>query len=357
MKSIGSVLTVILFVGSASYADDYSHRAWELESKGDAAAARDMLQKAAQSAPNDAATQLAYVEFLDRHRDLSARAAYEKLLDLPGADRKLVAKRLVTLDLLAGDRAAAARHLDVYRAAGGSGLSLNASSSAEVKKGTVQVPGPLRSFARMAALSPDLAADDLLPALARNIVTNGYQATNSSEGLDQTEYLKLVVRYISQARELEKLTGADKQIKIETCESPQTAELLKVLGYRMRGGCGSDVVLETVNATRAFLTIDSGFPLADLEQSLRTNRPFIYDYQPTQVPVLYGPEYWLSARDKGNRRVHRLSHLRSFFVPSLSWSVQARSEYRGRSAQEHARPANPGIFSRPRFLWRHVRNS
>src|SRR5919202_3359306 len=144
----------------------------------------------------------------------------------------------------------------------------------------------------MAALSPDLAADDLLPALARNIVTSGYQATNSAEGLEQTEYLKLVVRYLSQARELEKLAGAPKQIKIETCESPQTADLLRVLGYRMRGGCGSEVVLETVNATRAFLTIDSGFPLAQLEQALRTNKPFVYDFQPSQVPVLYGKEYW-----------------------------------------------------------------
>ncbi len=60
----------------------------------------------------------------------------------------------------------------------------------------------------------------------------------------------------------------------------------------MRGGCGSDVILETVNATRAFLTIDSGFPLADLEIALRTNRPFRYDYRPARVPVLYGTDYW-----------------------------------------------------------------
>jgi hypothetical protein len=66
----------------------------------------------------------------------------------------------------------------------------------------------------------------------------------------------------------------------------------------MRGACGSEVVLETVNATRAFLTIDSGFPLAELEQSLRTNRPFNYDYHPTEVPVLYGADYWLSAKEK-----------------------------------------------------------
>ena len=45
------------------------------------------------------------------------------------------------------------------------------------------------------------------------------------------------------------------------------ADLLRVLGCRMRGGCGAEVVLETVNATRAFLTIDSGFPLAGSSRS------------------------------------------------------------------------------------------
>src|SRR5260370_9364676 len=66
----------------------------------------------------------------------------------------------------------------------------------------------------------------------------------------------------------------------------------------MRGGCGSEVVLETVNASRAFLTTDSGSPLSDLEQALRTTRPFTYDYHPTVVGVLYGPEYWLSVKEK-----------------------------------------------------------
>ncbi len=66
----------------------------------------------------------------------------------------------------------------------------------------------------------------------------------------------------------------------------------------MRGGCGSEVVLETVNAARAFLSTDSGFPLAQLEQALRTDKPFSYDYHPSEVPILYGPEYWINAKDK-----------------------------------------------------------
>ncbi len=299
MKAFRPVLISILVFSGTLYGEDNGRRALELESKGEASSARELLQKAAQSAPNDFSAQLAYTEFLDRHRDPSARELYAKLLDMPGSDRRRVAKRLVILDLLAGDRGAADRHLEAYRSAGGSDFILpKAPAAGTVQTGVVQIPGPLHSFARMAALSPDLDPDDLLPALARNVVTNGYQATNSAEGLDQTEYLKLVVRYLSQARELEKIAGQQKVIDIETCESAQTADLLRVLGYRMRGGCGSDVVLETVNATRAFLTIDSGFPLAELEQALRTNRPFKYDFHATQVPVLYGAEYWFSAREK-----------------------------------------------------------
>ena len=82
-------------------------------------------------------------------------------------------------------------------------------------------------------------------------------------------------------------------LRIETCESSETGDLLRILGYRMRGGCGSDVVLETVNASRAFITIDSGFPLSDLEEALRTNRPFVLDYHPTRLPILFGSEYWV----------------------------------------------------------------
>jgi hypothetical protein len=138
----------------------------------------------------------------------------------------------------------------------------------------------------------------VLGALARNVVTNGYQASHGNEALDQTEYLKLVHRYLSQARELEKLAGPERVLRIESCESPRASDLLRILGYRMRGGCGSEVVLETVNATRAFLTADSGFPLVELEQAMRTNRPFVYDFRPTRVPVLFSADYWLPARDK-----------------------------------------------------------
>jgi hypothetical protein len=296
---VAALIPVIGFcIGTTLSAEDFTVHAWQLESKGDAAEARDYLEKAAQTGGVDA--KLAYAQFLDRHRDPAARDAYEKVWQAArGEQRELAAHRLVVLDLIAGDRTAAQHHMEQYRGAGGRDFTLPAAAaSAQDQHSIITIPGPLRSFARMAALAPETSPDDVLPALARNVVTNGYQAAGSNDVLEQTEYLKLVVRYLAQARELEKLADTSGTIKVETCDSTQTGELLRVLGYRMRGGCGSEVVLETVNASRAFLTIDSGFPLAELEQDLRTNRPFTYDFKRTQVPILYGQDYWLSSKDR-----------------------------------------------------------
>jgi hypothetical protein len=300
VKSFAVILVTSACFFTIAQAGDIAQRAWELEAKGDASGARAMLSHEAQPSSASAEAVEAYADFLDRHHDPGARAAYERLLLVTQGPAKLAAcRRLVLLDVFAEDVPAAERHLQQFREAGGTGWAMPMSQPPPVEKSQViLIPGPLRSFARMAALAPDVHPEDLMSALARNIVTNGYQATASNEALEQTEYLKLVIRYLTQARELEKQAGADKVIKIDSCESSQTNDLLRVLGYRMRGACGSDVVLETVNATRAFLTIDSGFPLAQLEQSLRTSRPFVYDYKPTEVPVLYGPEYWLSAKEK-----------------------------------------------------------
>ena len=241
---------------------------------------------------------LAYAEFLERRKHPGALSAYEKLTSSTDtATKRQAYKRLVVLSLLDGNRPAAERHLNSFRDAGGSGLQFTAVPRTAASTGYVDIPGPIRSFSRMAAMSPDLTPEELLGALARNVVTNGYQAAGNNEGLDQTEYLKLVYRYLSQAKELEKLSKEQK-IVIEQCDSARTGELLKVLGYRMRGICGGDIVLETVNASRAFLTIDSGFPLADLEIALKTGKPFVYNYAPTKVQVLYGPTYWTDAREK-----------------------------------------------------------
>lgn len=307
MKAFASVSLLLLGWSSGGFGQDALAQAQRLERSGDPLGARLLLQRAARNAPDNPQTLLGYAEFLDRYSDPETRPTYEKLLALlsRSADRQTrarVAQRLVLLDLLEGDRSAAGQHLEEYRAAGGTegttSIPAPKPGPAPEEAQTIGIPGPLRSFSRMAAVSADVGPPELLPALARNVVTNGYQASTGGEALEPTEYMKLINRYLSQARELTKLAGQQQTIRIETCESPQTAELLRILGYRMRGGCGSEVVLETVNATRAFLTIDSGFPLAELEQALRTNRPYTYEFKPTLVPILYGADYWVPAKER-----------------------------------------------------------
>ena len=308
-----AISTLILSAGLAA-AQDAGAEARRLESRGDAEQALRTLRQSATAAPNDPATLLAYAQFLESHRDPAARQTYAQLSQLlqrtnaPAEQRATIAHRLAVLDLLAGDRTAAARDLEAYSAASGTNLRIPAIRDAGGSN-YIEIPGPFRSFARMAALSPETLPSELLPALARNIITTGYRATTANEALEQTEYLKLVIRYLSQARELEKLAGPDKVLKIEMCESPATADLLRVIGFRMRGGCGSDLVLETVNASRAFLTTDSGFPLAELELALRTNRPFTLDFHPTRVPILYSQDYWQPpSKDKNQDKVEFIDY-------------------------------------------------
>jgi hypothetical protein len=199
-------LSLSAAIGAAQGAPDV----WGLELRGEAAQAQARLQQAAAAPQASAAAVRAWAEFLDRYRDPGARAAYGRLAQILERDRAASAekiavyRRLAALDLLAGDRDAATRDVASYTTAGGSGLTLAPVTPAAAGQQYIEIPGPLQSFARMAALAQDLKPDEILPALARNVVTNGYQAVNSAEGLDQTEYLKLTIRYLSQARELAK---------------------------------------------------------------------------------------------------------------------------------------------------------
>jgi hypothetical protein len=300
LRSVILSLSIVLCL----YGSDALDRAHKFEEAGDSIAAREAFSKAVQQTPNDTELLTGYAEFLERYHDPAARATYRRVSTLwkqagKTADAASAARRAILLDLIAGDRKSADEDLAVYKSLGGVDLQLASAEKPLLQAGKlVTIPGPLRSFARMAAFSADTTPEDVMPALARNIVTNGYQASRSNEELEETEYLKLVHRYLGQARELDKLAGADHVIRVPTCESTQTNDLLRALGFRMRGGCGSEVVLETVNAARAFLSTDSGFPLAQLEQALRTDKPFSYDYHPNEVPILYGTDYWITAKDK-----------------------------------------------------------
>lgn len=273
-----TTLVALAFFSTFLLANPQVDRARQLMRGGNPAQAKTMLEQALRNDPQDAEANLALAEYLDQHRQAGAIEAYRKAAAVTAAG---------------GRKAAIERRIAILEAMQARPSSQGARNTAAWS--TVTIPGPLRSFARMAALSPDLPPDQVLVALSHNVMTNGYQASGSEEGLQPTEYLKLVYRYLTQARELERLSGESKMIKVPACDSNETGELLKVIGYRMRGSCGGDVVLETVNASRAFLTIDSGFPLAELEQALRRNEPFTLDYHRAEIPVLFESGYWLDA--------------------------------------------------------------
>lgn len=152
---------------------------------------------------------------------------------------------------------------------------------------TITLPGPKRSFLRMAGISQESSPGELLPLLARNAFLYGYQTGG------KTEYLVLEDRYVQQARELEPLATADGSIHVTGCGDVEP--LIRILGYKFENGCSRrSATLVTANADRAFLTVDSGFPLTHLEQSLESGTPFTYAYPATRIPILFHENDWLS---------------------------------------------------------------
>ena len=150
---------------------------------------------------------------------------------------------------------------------------------------SIIIPGPLRSFLRMAGVSQEASPTEVLPLFARNAFLYGRVEQR------KTEYLILADRYVQQARELQPLTGADGMIHVTGCDD--AGKLIQVLGYKFENGCSpTDASLITADAERAFLTVDSGFPLTQLEQSLQNGTPFSYAYPATKVPILFSETDW-----------------------------------------------------------------
>ena len=170
---------------------------------------------------------------------------------------------------------------------------------------SVEIPGPLSSFLRMAAVSQEVPAEDVLPMLARNVSLLGFQSGRP------TEYLLLLERYLHFARELQSLTNANGTIRISGCRD--AGDLLEILGYGLQQDCGQrNTALRTSNPERAFLTIDSSFPLTALEEALQKDRPFSYSFRGTKVPIILPEQEWLAAttwkREPGANLLDSLLH-------------------------------------------------
>lgn len=181
------------------------------------------------------------------------------------------------------------------------------------------IPGPRRSFLRMAGISQKVAPEEILPLLARNVFTQGYQGTSQA-----TEFLILLRRYVVQARELTLLAEKTGMVlRVTGCDD--AGPLLRVLGYRVRPDCGGPgTALQTEDPERAFLAIDSGFPLTSLEQTLQGGKPFEYPYPSESVPVLFAESEWtqLSKKNlKENSRDLLETMLNDSSIARLYWAM------------------------------------
>lgn len=198
---------------------------------------------------------------------------------------------------------------------------------------TVLIPGPLRSFLRMAGISQQVSAEDVLPLLARNAFATGYL-----NGVP-TEYLRLIDRYLHQARELEMLAGSSGTIHVANCAEAEP--LLSILGYHARPACGQkDSILMTADPERAFLTTDSGFPLTALEEALEKGTPFTYAFPSSRVPVLFNEADWRALSSAKSRGAQSLVDilLHEPAIDRLYWAL-ANSDVQTRNALAHS----PGL--------------
>jgi len=143
----------------------------------------------------------------------------------------------------------------------------------------------------MAGISQKVSEQEVLPLLARNVATEGYDRTGRSPR--PTEYMILLKEYLEHARQLAALAGPQGTIRVSSCSEAQP--LLAAIGYRLRQGCGPHATVETAKPKAAFLTIDSGFPLTALETALQSDKPFVYSYPTSQVPVLLRSRDWIKA--------------------------------------------------------------
>ena len=181
------------------------------------------------------------------------------------------------------------------------------------------IPGPQRSFLRMAGISQKISAEEVLPLLSRNVFTQGFEGSSRP-----TEFLILLRRYVVQARELTQLAaGSGMVIRVSNCDDAKP--LLRILGYRTRANCGEpETSLQTEDSERAFLAIDSGFPLPELEQTLQGGKPFEYPYSSSPVPVLFSESDWTKASPKNfkeNSRDLLDTILNDSSVARLYWAL------------------------------------
>ena len=184
----------------------------------------------------------------------------------------------------------------------------------------------------MAGVSQKASAEEILPLVSRNVFTEGFEGSSRP-----TEFLVLLRRYVVQAHELASLAAQTGMVlRVSNCD--QAAPLLHILGYRARPNCGEPgTSLLTDDPERAFLAIDSGFPLPALERALQGGKPFEYPYASDPVPVLFAESDWTQVSRKNLRENSRDLLDTILYDPSVArlyWALSRMDRETGVALQQ-----------------------
>lgn len=215
---------------------------------------------------------------------------------------------------------------------GTSAAAMRADGDGSATSSEFVIPGPRRSFLRMAGISQLVTPEEVFPLLSRNIFSEGYQGASRP-----TEFLILLRRYVVQARELAALASQNGMVlRVTSCDD--AGPLLHILGYRVRPNCGQpDTSLQTDDPERAFLAIDSGFPLPALERTLQGGKPFEFPYASEAVPVLFAESDWTQLSKKNFRENSRDlldTLLNEPSIARLYWSLSRVDQETARSLKQ-----------------------
>ena len=166
----------------------------------------------------------------------------------------------------------------------------DAQSTSEQSTGEyIVIPGPLRPFLRMSGISQQVTPDQVLPLFGHFVETYGFQGSKERSP-KATEALLIFRRYFVQANTLASLAGAKETLGFSNCEDSR--QLLADLGYKLENGCNGIPSIEVDDPEKAFVTVDSGFPLADLQLALQQGKAFSTPYASTRVPLVYTKADW-----------------------------------------------------------------
>ena len=154
-------------VATVAVAQSELEKARAYQQAGETSQLRAAVAEVLRRSPQDATVLLSAAELLDLSGSPHRAQAYRRVLEASSPESretKAARRRLILLHLGAGQYQQARRELETYQRAGGSDLPgwSDAAPASRLPVGYIEIPGPLLSFQRMAAISPQTPPEELL---------------------------------------------------------------------------------------------------------------------------------------------------------------------------------------------------